>query len=56
MVQRIFGSAKSMFVTGITFENVLYLIYDIFSIGSFASELLAIMDYMSSAPIHVFSL
>jgi hypothetical protein len=41
---------------GITFENVLYLIYDILSIGSFASELRAIIDYMSSAPIPVFCL
>jgi hypothetical protein len=41
---------------GITFENVLYLIYDILSIDSFASELLVIVDYMSSAPIPVFSL
>ena len=41
---------------GITFENVLYLIYDILSIGSFASELLAIVDNMPSAPIPVFML
>jgi hypothetical protein len=32
-----------LFQDSITFENVLYLIYDILSIGSFASELLMII-------------
>ena len=37
----------------ITFENVLYLIYGILSIGSFDSEFLVIVDHMLSTPIPI---